>query len=127
MALQYKLEYIFGGDGPSDDSVFIQLRVNPPTYQSWIDKETYDVQDTEDKHDFLTGLFNIAGVTELSSKAYRLWIMKSPVYSWEEVLAPTLSFIKDWYSETTLEELPGSGKIDGTGTRLSDTDNRRSR
>lgn len=127
MALQYKLEYVYGEDAPADDSVYIQLRVNPPIYRGWTDKEDYDVLPDEEKHPFLTGIFNIAGVTEVSSKAYRVWLMKSPVYSWQEVLDPTLYFIMNWYSESSLNQLPGSADPDGKGTRLATPDQRRDR
>ena len=127
MAYQYKLEYQWDDEDPADDGVYIQQRVDVPKYLSHIDKEAYEELEAEDKHAFTTGLLDVAGVTELSSRAYRVWIMKSPVYSWEEVLTATLLFLKDWYSETELEELPGSAKIEGVGTRLQSVRNRRDR
>lgn len=127
MAFQYKLELIYEDGTPSDESVFIQMRFNTPVYRSHTDKEDYDVLPEEEKHPFLTGIFNIAGVTEVSSRAYRVWIMKSPVYSWEEVLLPTLHFIREWYGEDSLSQLPGSADPDGVGTRLENIDQRRDR
>lgn len=127
MALQYKLEYIYDEGNPSDDSVYIQLRVNPPIYRSHTDKEDYDVLPEEEKHPFLTNLFSIAGVTEVSSRAYRVWLMKSPVYSWQEVLDPILNFLKNWYSESSLEPLPGSGTTNGIGMRVDTVVQRRDR
>ena len=125
--LQYKLEYNWDDTDPADAGVYVQLRDNVPVYRSHTDKEVYDVLPEEEKHPWLTGLFNIAGVTELSSRAYRVWLMKSPVYSWQEVLLPTLSFMRDWFSYDGLEELPGSAKPDGAGFTLSDPKNRRDR
>ena len=127
MALQYKLEPIYEGGSPADDSIFIQLRYNPPVYRSRTDKEDYDVLPEEEKHPFLTMLYNVAGVTEVSCRAYRVWVMKSPVYSWQEVLTPTLHLMKDWFSEDSLEPLPGSAELDGKGARLDNVDQRRNR
>lgn len=127
MAFKYKLEYQWDDTEEADDGVYIQMRANVPKYLSHIDKEDYDALDDEDKHAFTDGLFDVYGVTELSSRAYRVWIMKSPVYSWEEVLNPTLLFLRDWYGFDELEELPGSAKVEGVGTRLQSVRNRRDR
>ncbi len=128
MALKYKLEFNWDDKDPSDPGVYIQLKgFNPPIYQPHTDKEDYDVLAAEDKNDFLTGLFNIQGVVEVSTKAYRVWIMKAPQYDWEEVLVPVLTFIKDEFGESVLEELPGSGTTDGTGFTLASPLNRRDR
>jgi hypothetical protein len=128
MTLKYKLEFNWDDEDPSDPGVYIQLKgVNPPIYRPHTDKEDYDVLPAEEKHDFLTGIFNIQGVVELSSKAYRVWLMKSPQYDWEEVLDPVLAFLLTEFGETELEELPGSGKPDGTGFTLSSPRNRRDR
>ena len=112
---------------PADDSTFIQLRVNPPIYRSRTNKEDYDVLPEEEKHPFLTAIFNIAGITEVSSRAYRLWVMKSPVYTWQEVLDPTLYYIMSYYGESSLNQLPGSADPNGVGTRLGSVDQRRIR
>lgn len=125
MALQYKLEYSYDESKSSDSSVYIQIRRDPPVYQARIDKEDYDALPSNLKDDFLTSLFNVAGVTELSSRAYRIWIMKSPVFSWQEVLTPVLNYLADFYGETGIESLPGSGNIDGTGFTISNPNQRR--
>lgn len=125
MALQYKLEYSYDQGTRSDSSVYIHLRVNPPIYQAHIDKEDYDVLPEELKHVFLTSIFNIAGVTELSSRAYRIWLMKSPVYTWSEVVVPVLYYIAGYFSEGSIQELPGSAKTDGSGFVLPEPINRR--
>lgn len=125
MALEYKLEFIFDESTPSDSSVFIHLRENPPIYQSHIDKEDYDILEDDDKHEFLTALFTIAGVVELSTTAYRIWLMKSPVYYWSEVMNPILAYLKDYYGEDSLSQLPGSAQVDGQGFTLTKTSQRR--
>lgn len=109
MALQYKLEYLKDETQPEDMSVFIQLRRNTPIYQERINKEDYDVLSDGLKHEFLTGLFNIGGVVEVSTKAYRVWISKSPTFTWDEVLNPLLFYMKEYFEEDSLEKMQGSG------------------
>ena len=123
--LIYRLEFNYDESTRSDSSVFIQLRENPPIYQEHIDKEKYDILPEELKNVFLTSIFNISGVTELSVKAYRVWIMKSPVYNWKEVLDPVLYYIASYYSFDDIEQMLGSGNTDGTGFTLSQPVNRR--
>lgn len=125
MALQYKLEFVYDDKSSADASVFIQLRSDPPVYHSRITKEDYVTLDVEDQDDFLTGIFNVDGVVELSSKAFRIWIMKSPTYAWNEVLSPLLDFLMTEFSETEILALPGSGNMDGTGFSLSKITQRR--
>ena len=123
--LIYRLEFNYDESTRSDSSVFIQLRENPPIYQEHIDKEKYDILPEELKNVFLTSIFNISGVTELSVKAYRVWIMKSPVYNWKEVLDPVLYYIASYYSFDDIEQMLASGNTDGTGFTLSQPINRR--
>ena len=123
--LTYKLEFNRDDGAPADASVYIQLRVNPPIYQKLIDKEDYDILPPELKHEFTTNLFNISGVTELSIRAYRVWLMKSPIYSWEEVLLPVLFYMANWYGFDGIEAYLGSGSPDGSGLFLPSTSNRR--
>lgn len=125
MALDYKLEFSYNESSPSDPSVYIQLRRNTPVYQEHIDKEDYDILGDGNKHEFLTGLFNISGVVELSTRAYRIWLMKSPVFTWSEVLLPVLTFLADYYGEDELNQLPGSANPDGTGFTLEGPNQRR--
>ena len=121
--LRYRLEYTYDETIRSDTSVFIHLRQNTPIYQARIDKEDYDI--SANKHPFLTGIFNVSGVTEVSTKAYRIWLMKSPIYTWEEVLLPVLTYCAFWYQHDSLAQLPGSANPDGTGFTLPDPKQRR--
>jgi hypothetical protein len=107
MVLQYKLEYYKNDNEPEDDSVYIHIRRNTPIYQNKIDKETYELG--ANRNDWMDGIFNIGGIVEASSRAYRLWVSKSPIWEWDEVLPPLLYFMKDYLEEDSLEELPGSG------------------
>lgn len=114
--LEYKLEYNYNDGTASDSAVFVHFRINPPIYQAYIDKEDYDVLPPELKHPFTTGLFEIAGVTELSIRAYRIWYVKSPVYLWNEVNLPVLYFVANWFGFDGLEELLGSANIEGNNS-----------
>lgn len=125
MALYYKLEFVYDESSASDASVFIHLRHNTPVYQSRLTKEDYEILTEDEQDDFISALFNIGGVVEISLKGYRIWVMKSPVYSWQEVLEPLLYYLKDFYGEDRFEALPGSGNIDGTGLTLAGIDQRR--
>jgi len=121
----YKLEFIYDDTSSSDASVFIQMRDNPPIYQDDITKEVYDVLPDDQKDDFLTQMFSFAGVTELSTKAYRIWLMKAPTYSWEEVLVPILYYLTSFYGKDDFQSLPGSAMVNGMGLKLNSITNRR--
>jgi len=123
MALEYKLEFNTPS-GAADDSVYIHLRVDP-VYRTRIGKEAYSLLDAADKQPLITELFDIAGVVEISTKAHRVWLMKSPIFSWQEVLQPVLFLLRDRFGETSISPLPGSAEIDGSGLRLDSDTNRR--
>lgn len=120
---KYKLEFIYDENAPADAAVFIQMRDNPPVYQDHIDKEVYEVEGPQS--DFLTGLFDVPGVVEVSVRAYRIWLMKSPVYTWKEVLEAVLAYLTSYYSYDSAEPLAGSANVDGTGFTLTGQSNRR--
>ena len=126
MALQYRLEFLQEEGSPADDSVFIHLRSDVPAFRGRIGKEAYSNLDDADKSTFMDGLFEIDGITEASSQAFRVWIMKSPAFTWPEVLNTVLEYLRVQIGEDSIEDLPGSGKIDGTGFRLDSSNNRRS-
>jgi hypothetical protein len=121
--LKYRLEYSYDETTRSDSSVFIHLKINVPVYQTRIDKEDFDVNGNG--HPFLTGIFSVSGVTEVSTKAYRVWIMKSPVFNWKEVLDPVLYFIATSLGYNSLYQMPGSASVDGTGFTLPSPTQRR--
>jgi hypothetical protein len=121
----YKFEFIYDDTSSADASVFIQMRDNPPIYQEHITKEDYDILPEEQKNDFLTHLFAFAGVVEVSTKAYRIWLMKATTFSWEEVLLPILYYLTAYFGYDDFESLPGSGWINGMGFKLDAMTNRR--
>lgn len=109
--LQYKLEYFKGaGGGASDEGVYIQLRSDPPyeSYMSQIGREDYVGLEDDRKTDFLNALFECEGVVELSVSAFRVYVEKSPVFSWSEVLGPVIEEIRIATEDDDIEELPGS-------------------
>jgi len=124
MTLQYKLEYNTPSGG-GDDAVYIQLRTDPAGYYRFrTGKEDYETSGNTDS--FANGLFSVDGVEEISVTAYRVWIMKSPVYDWTEVNSGVLGFLQTFFAEGSLEPIPGSASLDGSGLRLDSDDNRRS-
>jgi len=125
MAFEYKLEYVYQDETPADASVYIQMKRNTPIYQGRIAKEDYDILEDEEKNEFLTELFNIAGVVEISTQAYRIWVMKSPVFNWSDVLLPMLTYLTEYYGEDGYSDLPGSANPDGTGFTLESMNSRR--
>lgn len=130
MALFYKLELLTDKSQPSDDAVYIHIRENPPIYLSHIHKERYDILPPEEKHEFPSTLFSIEGVVELSLKAYRIWLMKSPIYSWKEVIEPVLAYLVFYYSTDEAipingSALPGDMDQDTSRARLNNVNERR--
>lgn len=114
MPLFYKIEYNYDGENPSDAGAYIHLKhYNPPVYLPHTDKEDYDVLPAEEKNDFLTALFNIEGVVELSVKAYRIWFMKHTAYDWDEVMLPVLNYLATELADGVLGPLAGSAEPDG--------------
>lgn len=123
MALKYKIEYILPS-GPSDDSVYIHIKEDEcDSHQERIGKEDYC--DSTDKKTLIDSLFEVEGVVEVSVKAYRVWIMKSPIYNWEEIILPVLYVLRDHFGETSISPLPGSAEIDGSGLRIPSENDRR--
>ena len=118
--LAYKLEYYQGAAGPADEGVFIQLRTDVPAYQHVITKEVYFGPENTNHSEFCNALFNIAGVVRLSSQAHRLYIEKSPVFTWQEILGPVFNVLNYYTGTSGVVELPGSG------VTLSSVDDRRS-
>jgi hypothetical protein len=51
--------------------------------------------------------------------------MKSPVFTWTEVLESVIGYLTDYYHYDDSEPLPGSANIDGTGFTLASQSNRR--
>lgn len=123
MALQYKLEFNTPS-GASDDSVYIHLRQDP-VFRTRIGKESYSALPNDQKQGLITEIFGVPGVVEVSTKTNRIWLMKSPIFSWQEVIQPVLFIVRDRFGETSIESLPGSAFIDGKGLRLISDTNRR--
>lgn len=106
--LAYKLEYFKGADGASDEGVYIQMRSDVSSYLKLISKEAYLRGDGVGS-DLATSLFAIPGVVRLALQAHRVYIEKSPVYSWSEILGPAMALLQGDTNTDSLIELPGSG------------------
>lgn len=121
MALSYKLEYFKGVGGAADEGVYIQIRSDPPAYQTLVTKEDYinEVGNVV-QSDFMDGLFAIDGVVRAASQAWRVYIEKSPVFTWEEVLADVLPYIAAQCGES------GTTKLAGSDVNLGSENDRRS-
>lgn len=113
ITLDYKLEYLQGADqgGPSDEGVMIHTKIDLPNYISLIGKEDYTKLATDQQTAFITGLFALPGITELSVTRYRVFVEKSPAFDWTEVIPPILSYLQTQLGATALNELPGSKLI----------------
>jgi hypothetical protein len=105
--LVFKLEYFKGIGGASDEGVFIQLKTDVPAYCSKIGKEEY-VNGGGDPSDFMDGIFAVPGVVVASSQAFRVYVEKSPLFTWSEVLGPLLEFIRVQVGADNLQEATGS-------------------
>lgn len=121
--LSVKLEYVTPTD--SDDCVYWQMRDDPPVYINLIGKEDYLALDPSFQHPFVTGMFDIKGITEVSVTAHRVAVMKSPAYNWGEVNANLTTYLLAQFSKGQIDYLAGSANADGTGFRLSSSLNRR--
>jgi hypothetical protein len=60
---------------------------------------------------FVSALFDLPGVMELSIKANRVWFMKSPTYDWDDVLPNVLEVIRLQLGQSSISELSGSGNV----------------
>lgn len=109
-ALKYLLEFGMDSDLKEDPGVFIHIQTDPPDYQKRVTKETYMQQDESLQTPFVNEIFGVAGITEVSSSAYRVWVSKSPAYQWNDVLQPLLTRIANMTGFDSIEELPGSGR-----------------
>lgn len=109
MPLQFKLEWFRDGETPTQEGAFLHFKVDVPCYMDLITKEEYEELEEDEKCEFITSLFNIPGVVEISSKAYRLYIIKAELFDWSSVLTNVFgSVLLPTFNESTTQELPGS-------------------
>lgn len=104
--LFYRAEFFKDETEPSNEGVYLQLRQSPVA-ADWIDRVR--------KQDYAGGtstladaIFTVAGVTELSIQPFRVWVSKSPIYQWSEVVPPVLGSIKGRLGLSGVEEMFGS-------------------
>jgi len=109
MALDFKLEYFRDGETPSQEGVFLHFKEDIPCYMDLITKEEYSELADEDKCEFVTNLFAIPGVVEVSCKAYRVYIIKAELFDWSSVLTNVfVNVIMPAMGESSINELAGS-------------------
>lgn len=107
---RYFIEYLNVGMVPSDQSLFLHTRDEVPVFQDQITKEYYCSPDYVDCHsDFVTGLLNICGVTDVAVHSFRIWVRIAPAYTLDEVQTAVVEYVRDWYGYQLKEALPGSG------------------
>lgn len=116
-ALDFKLEYCRSSDGPSDEGCFIQLRSDISAYTTLVSKESY-ASGSGTESDLATNLFTVPGVVRLALQGFRVYVEKSPVFEWSEVLGPFMVVLQGDVGADSLNELPGSGvKLETLDTR----------
>lgn len=108
MALDFKIEWFRDGEKPSGEGMFLHTKIDLPCYQDFITKEDYTKLTDDEKCDFVTGLFDIPGVVEASVKAYRVYVIKADLYTWEEVSPQVVSYTGTALGQSVYNELPGS-------------------
>lgn len=107
--LNYKLEYFKDPTEPSDEGVFIHIYPDiPPEYTTLVSRESYAAGGGT-YTDLANQFFSIPGITRLALQSTRVYVEKSPIFSWNNILNAALTVIKGVTNTTTLNELPGSG------------------
>jgi hypothetical protein len=66
-------------------------------------------------------LFHIPGVVAVEVLDYKVWIMKAPMFTWEEVMQPVIDRLGQGH-QGGLTPTGNSANIDGTGFRLTRQD-----
>lgn len=105
--LDYRLEYVKIDN--HDDGVFVHVRTDVPEYRSFVYRDDYFVGADDVRTGFFNGVMNTPGVTGGASQAFRLYITKSPVFSWSEILGPIMEWLKTNVTADGLNELYDSG------------------
>lgn len=116
--LEFKLEYHKNTNGPSDEGVFVHLKTEIPNYLSLISKEAY-FRGQGTTSELATSLFSIPGVVRLALQSHRVYIEKSPIFIWEEILGPTMVILM------TATECDGLSELLGSGITLETNNDRR--
>jgi hypothetical protein len=109
--LVYSLEFVKDSQ-PSDPGVFIQLQTELPEFLDKVYLEDYD-----NSSNLADGVFAIEGIVCVAAQSFRLYVEKSPIFDWEEVLNPLIEYLRRYYNVGNVMEL---GRI-----QLGDIDERR--
>lgn len=111
--LLYRLEYVKDSKVAMDEGVFIQTNLELPEFKK-VEKENY-----EGDSEFLDRFFGIDGVVSVEAASFRLYIEKSPVFNWEEVLPDAIAELVDALGAT------GISRHSGLSIRLDSIEQRR--
>lgn len=109
----YRLEYVKDSSVAMDEGLFIQTNLELPEYKS-VSKELY-----EGDSEFLDRFFGIDGVVAVEAASHRLYIEKSPVFNWDEVLPDVIDELVDALGVTQIS------RHSGLSIRLDSLENRR--
>jgi hypothetical protein len=118
--LKYKVEYLKDDKKLGDEGALLHVTPDVGTYRSYVTREEYMCMDPDLQSAFMDSIFAVEGVVAAASQANRIFIEKSPIFTWDEVVTPVLEAARVMTSTLDVEELPGSG------VNLGDTKNRRS-
>ena len=106
MALDYKIEWFRDNGKPSNQGLYVHTAIDMPCYHDLVTKEDYP---NDPNHcDFVTGLFGIQGIVEVSVKAYQVYVIKAEVFHWEDLVPAVLYYVANYLGQTSVNELPGS-------------------
>lgn len=105
--LDYRLEYV--KIPLHDDGIFIHTRTDLPEYRPFVHREDYFIGADDVRTGFFNGIMNTPGVTGAAAQAFRLYLTKSPVFSWSELLGPIMEWLRTNLSLDALNELYDSG------------------
>jgi hypothetical protein len=100
--LTYRLEFLMGRGGPSDEGVYMQFMSDHEDYMRLIRKESY-VYGTSDLAD---AIFDVPGVVVLELCAYRVYLEKAPLFSWDEIVSPVIEEVRGATEKNGLIPMP---------------------
>lgn len=114
-SLEYKLQFSAQVAPWGDPAVFIHVKYEPTNsayYTPQIARHAYT-----GTIPLIKDILAVEGVSGICSQRYRIWISKSLIAKWEDVIPLVLNAIASRYGLSGTTELPGSQPIDGSSSR----------
>lgn len=105
--LDFRLEYV--KIPLHDEGIFVHVRTDVPEYRSFVHREDYFIGADDVRTVFFTSIMNTPGITGAAAQAFRLYLTKSPVFSWSELLGPIMELMRVTLNLDALNELYDSG------------------